>query len=260
MELANYKQYIWVAGTAALTAITFAAGSFAISEYSSTKHPGGMVASISVSGEGEVIAVPDIATITLTVRESGKTVPEAQKAVEAKIAKALAALASSGVEKKDTKTLSYTVNPKYESSAVICTNMGCPVPRTVVTGYEVAQTVQVKVRAIDKAGEVVGLIGNENITEISGPEFTVDEPEKAKAEAKEKAIADAREKAQATAKALGVSLGEITSFGEDVGGYYPVMMSARAEVFDMKAAPMSATMPEGQSVIKSKVTITYTLN
>jgi uncharacterized protein YggE len=138
--------------------------------------------------------------------------------------------------------------------------MGCPISKTIISGYEVAETIQVKVRAIDKAGEVVGLIGNENITEISGPEFTVDEPEKAQAEAKVKAISDAKAKAEATAKALGVSLGSITSFGEDMGGYYPVMMSARSESFDMKSAPVEATLPVGQSVIRSKVTITYTLN
>jgi uncharacterized protein YggE len=189
-----------------------------------------------------------------------KTVPEAQKLAETKIAKALLELEKTGVAKKDTKTISYTVNPEYESSPVICNNFSCPAPRTTVKGYSVAQTIQVKVRAIEKAGEVVGVIGGENITEMSGPEFTVDEPEKAKAEAKEKAITNAKEKAQATARSLGVSLGSITSFGEDEGGYYPVMMTARASFGADMAKEASVSLPTGESVIKSRVTITYTLD
>ena len=34
---------------------------------------------ITVSGSGEVLAVPDIATFTFTVEEEAKTVPEAQR-------------------------------------------------------------------------------------------------------------------------------------------------------------------------------------
>jgi uncharacterized protein YggE len=261
MNSNNFRNYIWVAGTVALLGVTFATIAMGISDVKSWHHVNGQAATISVSGEGEVTAVPDIATITMTARESAKTVPEAQKLVEAKIAKGLDALAKLDVEKKDTKTLSYTINPKYESQQVgYCSGYVCPPGKTVITGYEVAQTLQVKVRKVDQAGDIFGVLGAANITEISGPEFTVDDIEKAKAGAKEKAIANAKEKAKAIAKSLGVSLGTITAFTEDAGGYYAPMMMRAEAAGAMMDKSMSVSLPTGESVIKSTVSITYSLD
>lgn len=259
MEM-DFKKYVWMTGSLALVAIAFAAIAMGMNDLNAIRHPNGQVASITVTGEGEVTALPDIATITFTVRESAKTVPEAQKLVETKVAQALKDIGSLGVDKKDTKTLSYTINPKYEQQGqMYCTAYSCPPVKTVVTGYEVAQSVQVKVRTIDKSGDVIGAIGKANITEVSGPEFTVDDMDKAKADAKAIAIAKAQAKAKATAKSLHQGLGSVISFNEDNGGYYPVMY--RAEAMSMKAgvAADSVTLPQGESVIKSNVTITYSL-
>ncbi len=258
MESGNSKKYVWMAGTIALLSVAFGAFAFGLESLSAVKHPNGQVASITVSGEGEVTAKPDIATVSFTVRESAKTVPEAQKAAEAKIASALKELAVLKVDEKDIKTTSYTVNPKYETQQIYCVSYPCPVGKTTITGYEVVQSVVVKVRKIDQAGEVVGLIGKVNITEISGPDFTVDDMDKAEADAKELAIKEAKEKAEMTADSLGVSLGAIISFGEDQGGYYPVAY-ARDSMSMGVMKNESVTLPQGESVIKSRVTITYSL-
>ncbi len=248
-------------GSLALVAISFAAIAMGMSDVSSMKHPNGQVASITVSGEGEVTALPDIATVTLTIRESAKTVPEAQKLVEGKVTQLLKDVASLDINKKDTKTLSYTINPKYEQQSTgYCNGYICPPVKSVVVGYEVAQTMQIKVRKIDQAGEVVGAIGGANITEVSGPDFTVEDMDKAEAEAKALAIKEAQTKAKATAQSLRVDLGSIINFSEDNGGMYPVMY--RAEAMSMKAgiASDAVTLPQGESVIKSRVTITYSLD
>ena len=102
-----------------------------------------------------------------------------------------------------------------------------------------------------------------NITEISGPTFTVDEPDQLEAQAKEKAIAEARDKARATAKALGMSLGEVVQYSEDGGGYTP--MYARDAVSAQSYSKAGAlgqevTLPTGENKIKSRVTITYSLD
>lgn len=260
MESEKSKKYLGAAGTVALLAVAFGAVSFGLESLQSVKYPNGQVASITVSGEGEVTAKPDIATVSFTVRESAKTVPEAQKLAEAKIKAALKELEALNVEEKDIKTNSYSVNPKYETSQIYCITYPCPAGKTTITGYEVTQSVTVKVRKIDQAGEVLGLVGKVNITEISGPDFTVDDMDKAQAEAKELAIEEAKEKARVTAKSLGVSLGSITSFSDDQGGYYPVMY-ARDAMSSMGGAMKteSVSLPQGESVIKSRVTITYTL-
>ena len=186
----NYKQYAFWAGSCAGFAITLLALSMAVSQYKSWDHPNGQMATITVSGEGEVTAVPDIATITFTVRETKKTVPEAQKAVEDKVQSALSSIKKLGVSDKDIKTTSYTVNPKYDYQQIYCITVPCPQGKTVLLGYDVANTIEVKVRKIDSAGDVLSAIGNANITEVTGPDFTVDDMDKVQAQAKEKAIAD----------------------------------------------------------------------
>ena len=105
-QMFDYKKYAWLAGIVAILSVAFAALSMGLADLDSLKHPNGQVASITVSGEGEVTALPDIATVTVTIREEGKTVPEVQKLVEKKVSDALASLSSLNVDKKDIKTLS----------------------------------------------------------------------------------------------------------------------------------------------------------
>jgi hypothetical protein len=261
METTNYKKYTWMAGTLALVTVSFGAFAFGLSNLDAVKHPNGQVASVTVTGEGEVTAAPDIATISLTVRESGKTVPEAQKAVEAEIAKINDAVGKLGVDKKDVKTTSYIVTPKYESTQMgACTSYICPPVKQVITGYEVAESLSVKIRKVDTAGDVLSAVGAAGATEINGPDFTVDDMDKAKADAKAIAIKKAQAKAEATASALGMSLGTVMSFSEDNGGMYaPMMYRASAGMVAMDAKTESVTLPQGESVIKSQVNITYTL-
>ncbi len=260
MDTFDYKKFTWIAGMLALAGVFFVSVAFGIAEWKSLDRPNGQVTSITVYGEGEVTTLPDIAMVTITVRESAKTVPEAQKLTETKVKAAMSALSQYGVHDLDQKTLSYYVNPKYENVPVISdVRTMYPVTNQKIVGYEVTQTVEIKVRDIEATGEIVGALGAVNITEISGPSFAVDNTDGLKAEAKEKAIAQAREKAKATAKALGTGLGEVIQFSEDDGGYYP--MYAKTMMADGRggAAP-EVSLPQGESTIKSRVTITYSLD
>jgi uncharacterized protein len=256
----DYKKFTWIAGMLALGGIFFATVALGASEWKSLNHPNGQTASITVSGEGEVTTLPDIATVNITIRESAKTVPEAQKLAEAKVKAAIAALSGLGVHDLDQKTLSYNVSPKYENVPVSSGTM-YPSYNQKIVGYEVTQSVEIKVRDIEAAGEIIGALGAANITEIYGPSFAVDNMDEAKAEAKEKAIAQAREKAKATAKALGATLGDVMQFSEDAGGYYPMLYKASDVGMGMggSGAP-EVSLPQGENVIKSRVTITYSLN
>lgn len=260
METFDYKKWVWMGGMVALFAIAFAALVFGLTTWKTANLPAGQVPIITVTGEGEVAAVPDIATVSFTVREVAKTVPEAQKLVEEKIARVLTDLAVLSIDQKDTKTSSYSVYPKYEFQNIYCITTPCPSGKNELVGYEVAQTITVKVRNVATSGDVIAAIGNANITEISGPEFTVDDIEELRAEAKEEAIKQAEEKAKKTAKSLGVSLGALVSFGEDQGGYAP-MYYARdmAASYGKGGSLETVTLPEGESLIKVRVTLTYAL-
>lgn len=215
---------------------------------------------ISVSGSGEAYAIPDIATFNFTVTELGGTVKEAQEKADVKINKSLSAVRESGVEDKDIKTTGYNVYPKYEWSQPACITYPCPSGRNILTGYEVSQSITVKVRDTEKAGDLVTRVGAAGVSNISGIEFTVDNRDEFVAKAREEAIAEAKEKAKVLAKQLGVRLGKVMYYNES--GNYPIYGYADgkggAEMSVSAVAPrMAAELPTGETKITSDISITY---
>lgn len=216
---------------------------------------------ISFNGTGEVFAVSDIAEITYTVRHTEKTVQAAKDKVSVSSKKALEFLKSSGVEEKDIKTISYNSYPKYDYQSgpeIACMALNCPRPgKQVLIGYDVSETVTVKVRNTDNAGKIIDGITNLGISELSGPNFAIDDEEKLKTEARAKAIADAKVKADLLSRQLGVKLVRIVNFTES--GNYP--MYFKTEAANAGGAAMdSAAVPalsKGEQKITSNVTITY---
>ena len=213
--------------------------------------------SISVRGEGEVMARPDIGTFSFSVTSEAADAASAQADSAEKTNAILGYLEEAGVEEKDIKAGGYSLNPKYRYETQVCAaNMYCPPGNPIIDGYTVTQTVEVKVRDLDKAGDLISGVGERGATNISGLSFTVDDESNLKAEAREAAIADAKEKAEALAEQLGVRLVRMMSYYEEEG--YPIpymaggdaMMSARSEA----AVP---SFPTGESATKSTVNITY---
>ncbi len=215
---------------------------------------------ISVSGEGEVFAVPDIATVSFSVTHQGKTVVDTQKEVSKKINAALAFLKDSGIADKDVKTTNYSAYPRYEYNVMPCSadSVDCLRPgKQVLVGYDVTQTISVKVRDTDKTGAVLEGLAKAGITEISGPEFSIDDDDAIKAEARKKAIDDAKEKAKVLAKDLRVKLVRIVGFSES--GNYPIYY-AKSAALGMGGGPESSPtpdLPKGENKVTSTVTITY---
>jgi uncharacterized protein YggE len=101
---------------------------------------------ITVSGEGEVFAVPDLATFSVSVTEDAKEVEDAQKVATKKINDIIDFLKKQGIEEKDIKTTGYNVYPKYEWVEIVCIKAPCSRGKQEMTGFEISQTVSVKVR------------------------------------------------------------------------------------------------------------------
>lgn len=233
-------------------------------EFKSLKFIGGGVApstTMSFEGKGEVTAAPDIATINFTVRQEAKTAKEAQVVVTEKIAKTLDFIKKNDIAEKDIKTLNYNSYPKYDyvyDNAPVCADFNCP-PRPgkqVIVGYEVSQNIEVKIRNIDDAGKIAGGLTDQGVTELSGPNFTIDEEDAIKEKARHDAIEDAKVKAEVLAKDLGVKLVRIVNFSES--GNYPIY-AYKAEAMSVSSmAPQTVPdLPTGENKITSNVTITY---
>jgi hypothetical protein len=217
---------------------------------------------ISLSGHGEVKAVPDVANVSLSIRKEAKTVKEAQDAVAEVEKKVLEFLGSKDIPSKDIKTVNASFNPKYEyrydyKTMYPCYGYNCPPAKNIIVGYEAYENLNIKIRNTDITGEIIQGLGSIGVEELNGPNFTIDDEDTLKAEARRQAIDEAKEKAKALAKDLGVKLVRITSFSEN--GYYPYSMygMAKLESADSLGSSAPAELPKGENTITSDVTITY---
>lgn len=247
-----------------LAAFLFAETIKSLKEY---RFVGGGIApsnAITVSGEGEVFAVPDTAEFNFTVLEEAATSAEVQNLATTKASEAIKALTDAGIEEKDIKTVAYNLYPKYEwkTSTNCVRGFPCEQNREQV-GFELNQTVEVKVRDLDRAGEMLEAVTGKGVSSVSGLSFTVADEDGIQADARKQAIDDARAKAEKLADDLGVSLVRIVGFSEGGGGYAPVMyardmmeQSAMGGVSD-EMMKTSAVIPSGENRVVSNVNITY---
>lgn len=213
---------------------------------------------ISVTGKGEVVTVPDTGVFSFSVVEVGKSVKEAQDKAAKKANSAIAALKALGIAEKDIKTEGYNSYPKYEySQNSICANGYCPPTKQVLVGYEVNESISVKVRKTDDAGNVLTKIGDLGVSNISSLSFVVDDMTEVQSEARDKAIADAKDKAAKLSKSLGVRLVKIVNFDE--GGAMPIYygMAGKGMSVDAVAPQSIPELPTGENKVTSNVTITY---
>lgn len=163
---------------------------------------------ITIDGQGKVIAKPDIAVTTMGMISEAKTVAEAQAKNTTVMNKLISKLKELGVEEKDIQTTNYYIYPQYNYTE----SKG-----QELTGYQVSQSVTIKIRNLAKANDVLGLAGEVGTNSVSGLQFTIDDDEVYKAQAREEALKKVAEKAGTLSKSLGVWLGDIVSYAEYSG-------------------------------------------
>lgn len=218
---------------------------------------------ISVEGEGESFMAPDTALFTFSVTREAGNVSEAQTQVSERIDEVLTGLGVFNIDEKDIKTVNYNAYPRYEygvQPVIAELGVATSFPRSnqrQLVGYEVSQTISVKVRDISKLSEVVQRLGELNVDNLNGPNLTIDDEDELIADARDAAIADAEEKAKSIAKALGVRLVRVVNFSEWGGpsyGYGGEFALAREESFD--SAP-KVEIPTGENKATVTVNISY---
>ena len=228
------------------------------SSYADYGNPSGF-RSFSVSGEGKVVAIPDVAKFSFSVTtEGGKNVGVLQADNTVKMNRVIEFVKSNGVEAKDIKTEGYSIEPRYQNFVCDPGELGgvreCPPPE--IYGYTIRQNVSVKVRDFAKIGDVLSGIVDQGANSVSGLSFTIDDPTTLQAEAREEAIAKAKDKAQELAKTAGFRVGRLLSINE--GGYYPVYERALSYSMggDAAKAPSPTIEPGSQEVVVS-VNLSY---
>jgi uncharacterized protein YggE len=208
---------------------------------------------IWVSGQGEVKAVPDVAVITLGVQAQAPTVAEAQEQARIGMDAVMAALKAAGIDEKDIQTTGYNIwqQTRWDNNR----------QEEIVTGYQVSNTVQVKVRVVADAGSVLDdvVAAGGDLIRVQGIYFQVDDPSPYLEEARAKAVADASKRAEQLASLAGVALGKPTYITESYNS--PVVYRGMEMAAADGARPVPTTpITPGETTITANVQIAYAIS
>ena len=212
------------------------------------ENPGaGQQTGITVGGEGTAQGKPDVALITLGVTALAPTVGEARDRAAASLDAMLKSVKSGGVAEKDIQTTQLSINPEYNYDN----------GNQTLRGFRVTNTVSIKVREINKTGDVVdgAVTAGGNDTTIQGITFTIDDPEQLREKAREAAVADARRRAETLAKASGVSVGSPISITET--SYNPPIYSARDALAPSTGGEVATPIQPGELDVVISVSVTF---
>ena len=205
---------------------------------------------VTVSATGTVSAEPDEAAIATGVTTEAKTARDAVSNNTLAMKKVIAELLKGqAIEAKDVQTTQFNVEPIY-----VYPQEGKP---PVITGYRVNNMLSVRIRKLEKLGEVLDQLVTVGANQMNGISFDVSKAETLKDEARKQAMANALRRAKLFAAASGAEVGEIMQISEDVSGFTPQpMMFGRAKNM---AADAAVPVERGSQQLEARVTATWKL-
>jgi uncharacterized protein YggE len=201
---------------------------------------------VTVTGSGKVTVVPDVARVYLGVTLTKPTVKEARDAAAQAMTNVIAAIKGLGVADKDIQTTGLSLSARYAENS-----------STKIVGYIISEQVQVTVRDLDKAGDVVDAATARGATDVNGISFELADPAKAQDEARAAAVAAARTSAQVMASAAHVTLGAVVSMS-DASAPTPIYYGAAAGAAPM--ADVKTPVQPGTQDVTAAVTVVFELD
>ena len=206
-----------------------------------------MPRTISVSATGTVTAEPDLAAISTGVVAEGETARAALSANTALMTKLIEGLKANGIAAKDIKTISFNVQPRYQSY-----KDGRP---ATINGYQVINQVRIVVRDLDKLGQVLDTAVTLGANQMGGIEFQVSAAETLKDDARKVAMTNALRRAKLFAVSAGAEVGEVIAIAEDMAP------TAGRSVMMAKAAMSAESVPieRGSQSLEVRVNVTWAL-
>lgn len=184
------------------------------------------VPTLSVTGTASTRVTPDLALVTLGVQTRGPDVGEAVDENNRRVAEVMGALREMGIAETDIATAMFRVStqPLYDGRGQL----------TGEVHYWVDNLVSLRVRQLDKLGQILQAALDRGANTVQSVAFTVEDPDDELDAARLLAMQDARRQAEQLAQAAGVELGEVLTVSEPVA--IPFTMEAAAPAFLARGA------------------------
>src|SRR3954471_10509143 len=207
---------------------------------------------IGVSGQGEVRAEPDRATVTLGVESRKPKLEDARAAVAKTVDAVLKLTRDLKIDPKLVRSTRINVQPEY--------NWNNNARERNLIGYYVTRQVEVDLPDLEKLGALVERAVDLGINQIGDPQLDSSRRRDFEREALGKAVEDAHANAEAVAKAAGARVGAPRVISATSGFVpAPVPMQLKVTAARMEASDASQSYQSGQLGFTANVQVEYEL-
>ena len=201
---------------------------------------------LTLTGEGEAVSAPDLATVVVAVTSEGATARQALEANNKAVAKTLEALRSSGSAPRDIQTSALSLQLRYGNVR--------GTDSAGITGYAVSNEVTFRTRDLNGLGALIDRLIASGANEIRDMSFGVSERERLLGEVRRTAFLDAHRKAEIYAEVAGVRLGPVLVLIEEDG---PPPRPGRRRLVESAAA--AVPLEAGEVAMQARVRVTWRL-
>jgi uncharacterized protein YggE len=201
-----------------------------------------------------VEAAPDVVTVGTGVETRAPTAKQAMADNAGQMTSLIAAIAKAGIAKKDIQTSGVRLSAQYDYSGRNPDGTQAP-PKFV--GYEASNQLSVKPRDVAKLGDLLDKMVAAGATNISGPNFAIDDPSPLLVQARGAALKSAKAQADFYAQQAGYGSARLLSISESNSGGMPPMpvMAMRMKADSVVATPIEP----GQVAASVTLTVQYAL-
>jgi uncharacterized protein YggE len=234
-------------GTFALILVRF---DLPVAEASELKAEGDLPRTITVVGEGQVSAPPDMAVVYVGVQVSEADPKVATQKAAADMKSLLAALRGEGIAEKDIQTSYYSVYVDRPYG---------PQGPADEAQYQVSNNVQVTIRELDKVTDILSVAVEAGANNINSVEFRLSDTSKLQSEARAKAVENAEATAKELAELNGLAVGEVVSVSEVIQNG-PIFAGQRSyAATGLGGGSEAGPISPGEVTVNVQLQITYAI-
>ena len=211
-------------------------------------------AEVEVTSNGPIVeltinesveAEPDIVTVSAGVTTQARSAVEAMRLNAQAMTSVIDRIKQLGIAERDIQTTGINLGAQYDYNQ--------QTQRQVFRGYQASNRVSVKLRQIDRTGEVLDALVAAGATDLGGPDWSIEDDTAARAQARRQAMETARAQALEYARAAGYSDIRVLEISETIAPQPPMpyLRAVRAEAAD-------ASTPVQPGLVQAGVTVRVT--
>ena len=215
-------------------------------------------AEIQIASTGPVVELtvneivqttPDVAQVGAGVTTRAATAQEAVRLNAQQMERLIDRLMTLGVKRKDIQTANFNLNAQYQYR-----NDG---EQPTFIGYDVSNQLNVKLRDLKRAGEVLDALVAAGANNIYGPNFMLEDDAEAKDAARKAAFARGKAMAEQYAAMSGYTSVRLLEVSESFQSYGPMMRNENAIVVTASSKDASTAIEPGEVGTGVSITVKY---